>query len=80
MNLNCMQYPVYLGNLEQNKQLFLKELSSRTVDSDGIYILPEMWATGFDYKNIGELAKQTPQICAEIQQHLKSDSLVISLF
>lgn len=73
-----MQYPVSLGDLEQNKQLFLNELSNQTHHGDGIFVLPEMWATGFDYANIELLAEHTPYICKDISKQLENDSIVIS--
>jgi predicted amidohydrolase len=77
MNLTCIQYPISIGEIDKNKQVFLEQISLAST-SDSIIVLPEMWFSGFDYKNLSEISKYTESICYEIQNELNSDSIIIS--
>ncbi len=64
----CLQMTIKTGdvaaNLKQCKQL----LSAQQLAADTLVVLPELWATGFDYPRVDQLAEQTPQILAALQQ------------
>ncbi len=43
-----------------------------------LVVLPELWATGFDYPRCVELARQTPALLRELQQIAATSELVIA--
>lgn len=64
----CLQVSLQQGDVEANLKEFRRLLESESFPADTLLVLPELWATGFDYPNIETLAKLTPQILAELEQ------------
>ncbi|MDR2549648.1 MAG: D-glycero-beta-D-manno-heptose 1-phosphate adenylyltransferase [Desulfobulbus sp.] len=64
----CVQFAIALGAVERN----LKEaerLIDRFKPTPGtLLVLPEMWATGFDYERTTELGQRAPEILAAMQR------------
>ncbi|MCI5123650.1 MAG: D-glycero-beta-D-manno-heptose 1-phosphate adenylyltransferase [Candidatus Electrothrix sp. AR5] len=63
----CLQLSLQQGDVDANLKEFQKMLAAASVAPDTLVVLPELWATGFDYANIETLAEQTPQLLAELQ-------------
>lgn len=78
MRVLSFQLPMKLGNISSNKEKFLSSLSEVVDEQPSIVILPEMWATGFDYKNLNKFSEETEKICSEISSMLNKNTLVIS--
>ena len=64
----CLQMPLQQGDVDANLKEFRGMLAAACFAPDTLVVLPELWATGFDYANIGTLAEQTPQLLAELRQ------------
>ena len=64
----CLQMEIRVGdveaNLQQLRELFVEQEPAANI----LFVLPELWATGFDYPNIATLAEQTPRVLSELQQ------------
>lgn len=78
MKVVSLQLPVLLSDLEANKKRFLEALKQNVDDKETIVILPEMWGTGFDYRNLSVFAEQTDEILSEIRGIINDNTLVIS--
>lgn len=78
MKIACIQKDVYLGDISRNTKTFLPEVESLSNDQYNIIILPEMWATGFDYQHLQSHSKNTDNLINEIAKLLSKDTLVIS--
>lgn len=78
MQIISLQLPVWLGNLHKNRGKFLSALSEVIDDEPSIILLPEMWATGFDYGSLVPLSESTEEICDDISGRLNENTLVIS--
>ncbi|GAB1534774.1 carbon-nitrogen family hydrolase [Geovibrio sp. ADMFC3] len=78
MRILSLQFPMRLGDIESNKEKFLAVLSEVIDEQPSIIILPEMWATGFDYQNLNGFSRQTEEICNIISERLNENTLVIS--
>ncbi|MCL1981458.1 MAG: D-glycero-beta-D-manno-heptose 1-phosphate adenylyltransferase [Proteobacteria bacterium] len=64
----CVQFTIALGAVERNLQE-IEGLIDRFQPAPGtLLVLPEMWATGFDYERTRELSRQTPKILAAMQR------------
>lgn len=78
MKVFALQLPVSLGNVEKNRSDFIDKIKAVSDDSPSIFVLPEMWLTGFDYKNLVRHSELTEDICTELASILKENDLVIS--
>ncbi|CAK8717883.1 D-glycero-beta-D-manno-heptose 1-phosphate adenylyltransferase [Candidatus Electrothrix laxa] len=64
----CLQMSLQQGDVDANMKEFWRMLEDARFSSDTLVVLPELWATGFDYANFDNLADQTPQILDELQE------------
>lgn len=63
-----LQFDVQLGDIENNLAKVKQGLKNLALDTPGILVLPELWASGFDYKNLLDLALKTPKLLESIQE------------
>lgn len=61
-----VQFDVKPGNTRENLNSVRKGLEELNPQRPGLVVLPELWATGFVYKNLEELAEETPQLLAAL--------------
>ena len=78
MNVACIQYPIFLGNIEKNINIFIPQILHISCQIEAMIVLPEMWASGFDYKNLVTVARQTDELCEKISANIKNSSIVIA--
>ncbi len=64
----CLQMSLQQGDVDANLKEFQRMLAAASFAPDTLVVLPELWATGFDYANIEPLAELTPQLLVELQQ------------
>jgi rfaE bifunctional protein nucleotidyltransferase chain/domain len=64
----CLQMSIQQGDVTANLKAFREMLATADIAPDTLVVLPELWATGFDYAHIAALAEQTPQILAELRE------------
>ena len=66
-----LQFDVQSGetgkNLSKVKEGLAEIAESHEQISPGIVVLPELWATGFAYEKLPELAKTIPALLKELQ-------------
>jgi predicted amidohydrolase len=67
-SVGFLQFDVQLGNIGANLSKVEKGLKELAPDSPAIIIMPEMWATGFDYGNLPDLAGRAPEVLAILAQ------------
>lgn len=63
-----LQFDVQLGDIENNLAKVKQGLKNLAPNKPGIIVLPELWATGFDYKHLTGLALKTPKLLETIQE------------
>lgn len=74
---SSVQFNITLGEIEPNLQkvrVALAELAAKGVQ---LTVLPEMWATGFAYKDLNQLAARTDEIVEAIAALSAEYSMVI---
>lgn len=64
----CVQFPIALGEVEHNIDQVRTLLAASQPAKDSLVVLPEIWATGFDYPRTRELGQRTPEILAAMRQ------------
>lgn len=71
----CLQFEICLGEIEHNLTRFRAALTAAQVPPNTLVVLPELWATGFEYPQAALLAEQTPAILAELHHEAATQSL-----
>jgi len=68
MSLGFIQFDVRLGDIDANMETVSRELERLSPPSSALLALPELWATGFAYPRLGELAARTPSVLEQVQE------------
>lgn len=68
MNINAaaIQFNVVTGDIDANLTYLTKALEQAATEGVQLAVLPELWSTGFAYKNLNELAQRTESIVQEL--------------
>ena len=64
----CVQFPIVLGEVEENIRQAEQLIAAHPPAPESLLLLPEMWATGFDYQRTVALGQRTPEILAAMQR------------
>ncbi|MGE0155402.1 MAG: carbon-nitrogen family hydrolase [Geobacter sp.] len=73
----AIQFTVQQGDIAANLAYVREALARVAAQGAQLALLPEMWSTGFAYRNLSELAQQTDAVVAELQQLSARHQLVI---
>ncbi|WP_417915290.1 D-glycero-beta-D-manno-heptose 1-phosphate adenylyltransferase [Candidatus Electronema sp. JM] len=71
----CLQVAISSGDIPANLRQFHELLDAQTLPENTLVVLPEVWASGFDYPNAAALAEQTPAILVALQTTAAERSL-----
>ena len=63
----CVQFTISLGEPERNVEQVAQLIDQYQPNPDTLLLLPEMWATGFDYERTALLGRRTPEILGSMQ-------------
>ena len=63
-----IQFNISLGYIDANLDTATAALRRVSLQGARLAVLPEMWSCGYDYRNLTELAKETPRVLEEIQK------------
>ncbi|PKN12263.1 MAG: carbon-nitrogen family hydrolase [Deltaproteobacteria bacterium HGW-Deltaproteobacteria-4] len=67
LNVAAVQFNIRLGDIEANWQAATQGLRSVAAQGAKLAVLPEMWSTGYDYRQLAELATHTLGILTRLQ-------------
>lgn len=73
----ALQFTVNQGDVDANLAYIREALPRVAAQGANLVLLPEMWSTGFAYKNLNELAQRTESIVAELCDLSAQHRLVI---
>jgi len=73
----AIQFNVKQGDVDANLAYVREALTRVAADGANLAVLPEMWSTGFSYKDLNELALRTKGIVDELMELSKRLKLVI---
>lgn len=73
----AVQFTIALGEIEPNLAHVRSELARLAGEGTRLVVLPEMWATGFAYKQLNELAEQTAGVVEELADLSRRYGMVI---
>ena len=71
-----IQFHIALGYIDANLDTAMAALRRVSQQGAKLAVLPEMWSCGYDYRNLSELAKETPRVLQELQQECQKLGLV----
>lgn len=74
----CLQFAITLGEMESNIAQVNALLKAQTLKPDTLVLLPEVWATGFDYLRTEELGKRTPEVLAVMQKLAREHQIYLA--
>jgi D-glycero-beta-D-manno-heptose 1-phosphate adenylyltransferase len=63
-----LQFSVHHGEPEKNLAAVVEGLKRLNPGSPGLVVLPELWATGFAYEHLPQLARQSRTLLGELQK------------
>lgn len=64
----CVQFCIALGDVARNIEQVRRLIVARRPEPNTMVLLPEMWATGFDYARLPELCARRPEILAAMER------------
>lgn len=73
----AIQFNVKLGDVDANLDQVLRGLDRTRDHAPRLAVLPEMWSTGYDYKNLPRLAEETPRVLAALAETAAEREMVL---
>ena len=73
-----LQFDVKIGDIDANLAQVKAGLNTLAPSSPGIIALPELWATGFAYDRLPELAARTPETLAALTELAKQYNVLLA--
>lgn len=72
----AVQFNIELGYIDANIDKAFAALRRIAAKGARLAVLPEMWSCGYDYRNLTELARETPRVLEELQEECRKLKLV----
>lgn len=73
----AIQFNIALGDIDANVEQARQALNRAAAGGAKLAVLPEMWSTGFAYKELNNLANRTPQVVEELGRISAETGMVI---
>ena len=73
----AIQFNVKQGDVEANLAYVREALKRAAANGANLAVLPEMWSSGFSYRNLNELAQRSAGIVEELRELSRELKLVI---
>jgi predicted amidohydrolase len=76
--LTCasIQFNISLGDIDTNLDIATAALHRVARKNCQLAVLPEMWSCGYDYRNMAELAGETPRVLEKLQEECQKLEMV----
>jgi omega-amidase len=65
--VSAIQFNIALGEVEANVGRALSALRRVRKEGSQLAVLPEMWSSGYDFRNLASLAKKTPEVLEQMR-------------
>ncbi|GFO59615.1 carbon-nitrogen hydrolase [Geomonas silvestris] len=73
----AVQFTIALGDVDANLAQVREALARLAQRGTELVVLPEMWSSGFAYKELNRLAQRTPEIVEELERLSREYGMVI---
>ncbi len=77
LNAAGIQFNIALGDVDANLKKALPAIDRAKDRGAELAVLPEMWSTGYDYKNLARLALETPRVIEALQKKSAEQEMVL---
>jgi predicted amidohydrolase len=76
--LTCasIQFNISLGDIDTNLDIATAALHRVARKNCQLAVLPEMWSCGYDYRNMAELAGETPRVLEKLREECRKLEMV----
>ncbi|MDY0212974.1 MAG: carbon-nitrogen family hydrolase [Desulfuromonadaceae bacterium] len=64
----AVQFNIKLGDIDTNIKTAVAGLRRLATQDAKLAVLPEMWSCGYDYRNLAQLAQETPRILTLLEK------------
>ncbi len=73
-----LQFDVHHGDIDKNRRTLIRLLAHLAPPPGSIVVLPELWATGFAYDQLSELAARTPELLAGLAEEAEHYGIILA--
>lgn len=73
----AVQFTIQVGDIDANLAHIRQALPRLAAQGCQLVVLPEMWTTGYAYRQLAELARRTPAVLAELADLSRQHGLVV---
>lgn len=73
----AIQFNIKLGDIDANVECVREAVARVAAQGCKLAVLPEMWSTGYAYKQLNELALRTPEVVEELGRLSSEHDMVI---
>ena len=77
LTVAAVQFNIQLGNVDANVSHVRTAVDRIAALGCKLAVLPEMWSTGYDYKQLNRLALRTPEVLQELERLSARHEMVI---
>lgn len=77
VKVSAVQFNVTVGDIDANVSYMQQALARVASQGANLAVLPEMWSTGYAYRNLNELAQRTPEVVEELGRLSQEYGMVI---
>ncbi len=77
LKVAAVQFNIVVGDVDANVAYVRSALARVAAQGCNLAVLPEMWSTGYSYRNLNELALRTPEILEELGRLSREHGMVI---
>ncbi len=77
-SIGFIQFDVKHGKWAENLAAVKKGLGDLAPEKGTVVVLPELWGAGFDYANLGEHARRTPELLGALQEEAGKYGIVLA--
>lgn len=74
----AVQFTISVGDIDANITKMTEAVTKAAADGARLIVLPEMWSTGYSYRNLPELAARTGEVVDLIKEISRKKGLVIA--
>lgn len=77
-HLGFLQFEIVAGDMQKNLEQVRSGLDGLAPPPGSLIVLPEMWATGFVYEQLGVLADEIPELLAQLEELAFSCEIILA--
>lgn len=77
-HVGFLQFEIIPGDIQGNLEQLKRGLAKLDPSPQSLIVLPEMWATGFVYEQLGELSEKIPGLLVELEELAASLQIILA--